>query len=49
MKIDIVTFFPEMFAPLQHSIVKRACDCGILDLNIKYIRDYTGPKKGLTD
>ena len=34
---------------MQHSIVKRACDCGILDLNIKYIRDYTGPKKGLTD
>lgn len=49
MKIDILTFFPEMFAPLEHSIVKRACDCGILDLNIKYIRDYTGPKKGLTD
>ena len=49
MKIDILTFFPEMFAPLQHSIVKRACDCGVLDLNIKYIRDYTGPKKGLTD
>lgn len=49
MKIDILTFFPEMFAPLRHSIVKRACDCGVLDLNIKYIRDYTGPKKGLTD
>ena len=49
MKIDILTFFPEMFEPLRHSIVKRACDCGILDLNIKYIRDYTGPKKGLTD
>lgn len=49
MKIDILTFFPEMFTPLRHSIVKRACDCGVLDLNIKYIRDYTGPKKGLTD
>lgn len=49
MKIDILTFFPEMFAPLRCSIVQRACDCGIVDLNIKYIRDYTGPKKGLTD
>lgn len=49
MKIDIITFFPEMFTPLQHSIVKRACENGVLDLNIKYLRDYTGPQKGLTD
>lgn len=49
MRIDILTLFPEMFAPLQHSIVGRAVKNELLQLNIKNIRDYTGPKHGLTD
>ncbi|MBR2627816.1 MAG: tRNA (guanosine(37)-N1)-methyltransferase TrmD [Peptococcaceae bacterium] len=49
MRIDILTFFPEMFEPLRHSIVQRAVDAGVLELNFKNIRDYTGPKHGLTD
>lgn len=49
MRIDILTLFPEMFAPLNHSIVARAVKKGVLELNIKNIRDYTGPKHGLTD
>ena len=49
MRIDILTFFPEMFTPLQHSIVKRAVEKDILTLQIKNIRDYVGNKHGLTD
>lgn len=49
MRIDILTLFPEMFAPLRCSIVGRAADKGIVELNVKNIRDYTGPKHGLTD
>lgn len=49
MRIDILTLFPEMFAPLQASIVGRAVKNSVAELNIKNIRDYTGPKHGLTD
>lgn len=49
MHIDILTLFPDMFAPLRESIVGRAVRNGICELNVKNIRDYTGPKHGLTD
>lgn len=41
MKIDILTLFPEMFAPLKTSIIGRAVDSGKLQINIVDIRDYT--------
>ena len=41
MKIDILTLFPEMFAPLKTSIIGRAVDSGKLEINIIDIRDYT--------
>ncbi|MEG1500437.1 MAG: tRNA (guanosine(37)-N1)-methyltransferase TrmD, partial [Clostridiales bacterium] len=31
MRIDILTLFPGMFAPLQESIVKRAVDKGLAE------------------
>lgn len=49
MRIDILTLFPEMFAPLEHSIIKRATDSGILDLHITNIRDYTTDKHHTAD
>lgn len=49
MRIDILTFFPEMFAPLEHSIVNRASEKGLVELNIKNTRDYAGQKHGLSD
>lgn len=49
MRIDILTLFPDMFAPLRESIVARAVKNDVVELNIKNIRDYTGPKHGLTD
>ena len=41
MKIDILTLFPEMFAPLKTSIIGRAVDSGKIEINIVDIRDYT--------
>ena len=44
MKIDILTLFPEMFAPLKTSILGRAQESGKLEINITDIRDYTQDK-----
>lgn len=41
MKIDVLTLFPEMFAPLKTSIIGRAVESGKLQINIVDIRDYT--------
>lgn len=43
MKIDILTLFPEMFAPLKESIIKRAVEDGKIDINIINIRDFALP------
>lgn len=41
MRIDILTLFPEMFAPLKESIIGRAVDGGKAQIVITDIRDYT--------
>jgi tRNA (guanine37-N1)-methyltransferase len=42
MRIDILTVVPELLeSPLNHSIIKRAKDKGIVDIKIHNIRDYT--------
>lgn len=41
MRIDILTLFPEMFTPLQTSIIGRAVNSGKLEINVVDIRDYT--------
>ena len=41
MKIDILTLFPDSFAPLRESIIARAVDSGKFDLNIINIRDFS--------
>lgn len=43
MKIDILTLFPEMFAPLHESIIKRAVVDGKIEIKITNIRDYANP------
>lgn len=40
MRIDIFTLFPGMFAPMSESIMKRACEKGLAEINIHNIRDY---------
>lgn len=41
MRLDILTLFPEMFTPLKESIIKRAVDKNIAEINIIQIRDFT--------
>ncbi len=44
MKIDILTLFPEMFAPLYESIIGRAQKAGKVEINIHDIREYSKNK-----
>lgn len=41
MRIDILTLFPEMFNIFNHSIIGRASEKGIIEINTVNIRDYT--------
>ena len=41
MRIDIITLFPEVFTPLDTSIVKRAIDKGITEILIWNLRNFT--------
>ncbi len=50
MKITVLTLFPDMFgAVLADSILGRARSEGILDVELRNIRDYTLDKHGRTD
>ena len=44
MKIDILTLFPQMFAPVKESIIKRAVDKKLLEINIVDIREFSKDK-----
>ena len=49
MKINILTIFPEMFAPLKESILGRAEERGIIDFNIVDVREFSLDKHKKTD
>ena len=41
MRIDIISVLPDLIrSPLEHSIVKRAMDKGIVDIHLVNLRDY---------
>lgn len=44
MKIDILTLFPDMFAPLFESVLGRAVSSGKLEINVINIRDFSKNK-----
>ena len=44
MLIDIITLFPEMFSAFSDSIIKRAVDNGILQINFTQLRDFAFDK-----
>lgn len=44
MRIDILTLFPNSFAPIKESILERAKESGKLEINIINIRDYSTDK-----
>lgn len=49
MKIDILTLFPEMFEPMNASILGRAKEKNIYELNLINIRDFSLDKHKKTD
>jgi len=49
MKFEILTLFPEMFAPLEHSIIKRAQNAGKISVKYVNFRAYTKDKHRRTD
>ncbi len=50
MKINILTIFPEMFAPVTElSLLGKAGEKGILDINLINIRDFTLDRHRKTD
>jgi tRNA (guanine37-N1)-methyltransferase len=50
VKIDIITLFPEMFkGPFDESIIKRAQDKELVQINIHNLRKWTTDKRGTVD
>ncbi|MCM8829871.1 MAG: tRNA (guanosine(37)-N1)-methyltransferase TrmD [Candidatus Omnitrophica bacterium] len=49
MRIDIITIFPEIFAPLNVSIVKRAVEKRTVEIKVWNLRDFTKDKHKKVD
>lgn len=49
MKINVLTLFTEMFTPVTSSILGKAGEKGILDINLINIRDFSTDKHNKTD
>ncbi len=50
MRIDIISAVPELLeSPLNYSIVKRACDKGLVEIYVHNLRDYTDNKHRRVD
>lgn len=50
MRVDIITLFPSMFqGPFDESIIKRAREKGILEINLHNLREFTHTKHRTVD
>lgn len=50
MRIDIITILPQLLeSPFQHSILKRAIDKGLVEVNLINLRDYSTHKQKSVD
>jgi tRNA (guanine37-N1)-methyltransferase len=50
MRFDVITIFPEFFAgPLEHGIVRRARENGIVDIRVKDLREFTKDRHRTVD
>ena len=49
MKFDVLTLFPEMFEPIKHSIIERAVEKDLIDINLINIRDFSKDKHNHVD
>ncbi len=49
MKFDVLTLFPEMFKSLDESIIGRAVEKGLIEINLINIRDFSKNKHKKVD
>lgn len=49
MKFDVLTLFPEMFEPIKLSIIGRALQNGLLELNLVNFREFSKDKQRHVD
>ena len=42
MRFDLITIFPDFFAgPLDHGILRRAREAGLVDVHVQDLREFT--------
>src|SRR2546423_14673487 len=50
MRADILTIFPGFFrGPLEHGITRRACEMGLVKINVHDLREFTHDKHRSVD
>src|ERR1700722_4995215 len=50
MRFDLITIFPEFFTgPLDHGILRRARETGLVDISIHDLREFTKDKHRTVD
>ena len=49
MKINILTLFPEMFEPIKQSVIGKAIEKNIVEINLINIRDFSKDKHKKVD
>src|SRR6267378_2453236 len=50
MRFDLITIFPEFFAgPLEHGIVRRARENGLIEIHVQDLRQFTKDKHRTVD
>jgi tRNA (guanine37-N1)-methyltransferase len=50
MRFDLITIFPEFFGgPLEHGIVRRAREAGIVDVRVQDLREFTKDRHRTVD
>jgi tRNA (guanine37-N1)-methyltransferase len=50
MRFDLITIFPEFFTgPLDHGILRRACEAGIVEIRVQDLREFTHDRHRTVD
>ncbi|AIG65279.1 tRNA (guanosine(37)-N1)-methyltransferase TrmD [Weissella tructae] len=49
MRIDVLSLFPNMFAPMRESIIGKTVEKGLVDFNVVDFRDHTDNKHNKVD
>jgi tRNA (guanine37-N1)-methyltransferase len=50
MRFDLITIFPEFFGgPLEHGIVRKAREAGLIEINVQDLRQFTRDKHRTVD